>query len=142
MAQMNPVNMLKSSLNQSDRVDAKEIIDAGAKARGADANRAYAALSYLVQNNPEYRVFRSNNSLFIIQNFGNGQIEFDFETLDRPEKMVESVKDFFKAMQVAGFRTGTFDLSNQNLNKAIQQSGRKIKTRADNSSSQMGVVEF
>jgi len=62
-----------------------------------------AALSELVKR-PDYRLFRTGDTMFIIRNFGNGLVEFHMANIEPPMKLIRNVKEFYQAMKKAGFK--------------------------------------
>lgn len=79
-----------------------------------EARRMYLALSDLVKKNPDFRVIRSNNSLFCYINFRNGNVQILIFSADDDETLPDTMHDFCAAMKFAGFKTGAFDVIDDN----------------------------
>lgn len=124
------------------RPEAKDIIAASSKAAGVDPDRAYAAMVQLVETDPMVRVIRANNSLFTINNMGDGQAQIHLDTIDSPRELIDSIGQFMGSMKKAGFKTGTFEAENPKIFKAIEMAGGKVSSQVDDSGNQVGVVEF
>lgn len=124
------------------RLEPKEIIAESAKDSGVNPEVMYAVLSRMVQTNPNFRVIRSNNSLFTIYNKGNGDADIALDTADSPKTLIHSIKDFIGSMKKAGFKNGFFDMENDKILKAIEMAGGKVSVQSDSSGKKTGVVEF
>ena len=71
------------------------------------------------------------------------------ETADNPRTLVESLRDYFKAMKVAGFKSGKFAVENPQILKAIDMAGSRVSTQSTNAllpdgktPALLGIVEF
>ena len=86
----------------------------------------YNTLADLVNNDPDFRVMRANNSLFIYNNNRDGTVDVSMETADSPRDLIDSFKQFGDAMKKCGFKSGKFDINNPQIIKAIKMSGRNV----------------
>ena len=86
----------------------------------------YNTLADLVNNDPDFRVMRANNSLFIYNNNRDGTVDVSMETADSPRDLINSLKQFCDAMKKCGFKSGKFDINNPQIIKAIKMSGRNV----------------
>jgi hypothetical protein len=86
----------------------------------------YNTLADLVNNDPDFRVMRANNSLFIYNNNRDGTVDVSMETADSPRDLINSLKQFCDAMKKCGFKSAKFDINNPQIIKAIKMSGRNV----------------
>lgn len=133
----------------AQRVEVNDILKSSAEDVGLTPEQMVAGLGKVVNEDPNLRVMRANNTLFIYYNAGNGNVEISMETLDNPRDLVDSIKEFLKAMKVSGFKSGTFSIDNPQIVKAIQMAGGNVSTKStggvmsDGNTPQMiGSVEF
>lgn len=111
------------------RMDPIEILEYSADGDKQLATRTYNKLTQLVNNDPNFRIMRANNSLFIYNNLKNGSISLAMETADSPKVFIDSLKQFRLAMKVAGFKTAIFEIDNPLIIKAAKIAGIDIKTQ-------------
>ena len=92
------------------------------KGSGQDWQRVYANLQLSVKK-PEYRIFRTGNTLFWvhIQSPGVGQV-FVFNA-DPKEKLFDNVLEFLKAMKVAKYNTLSTVVPTAAMAIRLQQAG-------------------
>ena len=93
------------------------------------AIKLYNTLSDLVGKDPDFRIMRANNTLFIYNNNKNGSVDLSMETADTPRDLIESIKQFKQAMKVAGFKTARFEIDNPQIVKVLKMGGIEIKTQ-------------
>ena len=140
---------VKKQREPAKKMDVMEILAKAAEGSGMSPEQIYAGLSMAVQQDPKVRVMRANNTLFVYYNLGNGQVEILMETADNPRTLVESLRDFFKAMKIVGFKSGKFGVENPQILKAIEMAGGKVSTQSTNqllsdgkTPALAGIVEF
>ena len=140
---------MKRQRGQAPRMEVIDILKQSAEGSGQNPIAVYNALAQLVETDPNFRVMRANNTLFIYNNNKDGSVDILMETADSPRGLVESIKDFGKAMKIAGFKTGKFDISNPQIIKAIQMAGLKVNMKSTGglmgdgkTPAMMGIVEF
>ena len=121
---MQQVNKQRS---KAERMDPIEILEYSADGDKELATRTYNKLTQLVNNDPNFRIMRANNSLFIYNNLKNGSISLALETADSPRVFIDSLKQFRLAMKVAGFKTAIFEIDNPQIIKAAKLAGIDLK---------------
>ena len=94
-----------------------------------EAIQLYNTLADLVTNDPDFRVMRANNTIFIYNNNRDGSVDITMDTADSPRDLVDSIKQFRQAMKAAGFKTGIFDIDNPQIIKVLKMAGIDIKTQ-------------
>jgi hypothetical protein len=104
------------------------------------AIKLYNTLAKLVGKDPDFRVMRANNTLFIYNNNKNGSVDLAMETADTPRDLVDSIKQFKQAMKVAGFKTARFDIDNPQIIKVLKMGGIDIKTQPSGTVLEDGVT--
>lgn len=107
-----------------------------------DPHQLHMELTQLVNNDPNFRIMRANNSLFVYRNQGNGMAKVMLETADDPRKMVDSFKQFGQAMKKANFKTLKFDISNPDIVRVIKMAGFEPKLGGIAGQQMTGVVEI
>jgi hypothetical protein len=91
---------------------------------GADWRMAYAQIMSMIQQ-PQHRVVRSNNSLFIITNNGNHTANFMMCNADPVGIMPKSIKEFYAAMKGAGFTKLFYSTPRSGMIKLSEKTGFK-----------------
>jgi len=124
MARMEPIQILEKSLQGSRQ----------------DPVRVHNAMAKLVKTDPNFRVMRANNTLFTYYNKGNGVVDVAMDTADTPRDLVRSVKDFAKAMKVAGFKQGRFAIGNPQMEKVYKMAGLQYQLQPTPGGQMMAVV--
>jgi hypothetical protein len=125
--QKNPVfEQVKKERSATPKMSELEILSKGTKGK-IDPNRLYSSLSQLVQTDPKVRIFRANNSLFVIYNNGQGNAEVVMETADKPRELVDSIKQFFQAMKAVNFKNINFSVENPDIIRVIKMGGYEPK---------------
>jgi hypothetical protein len=107
-----------------------EILERTAGARGADPVAVNNTLAKLVNTNPDFRVIRANNTLFVYINNRDGSINVSMETADSPRALVDSIGEFCRAMKAVGFKTIKFPVGNPQILRAITMAGFYPTTQA------------
>ena len=115
---------------RQERTPAKrmEVVDILAKSlEGSDENPIdyYNELASMVNENPKFRVMRAGNTLFSYEIVGPGEVDVSMDTADSPRELVNSIKEFTKAMKVAGFKTFNADIDNPQILKIFDMTGIK-----------------
>jgi hypothetical protein len=131
-------------MNISKRLPIEEIVRQAAIKQGMNPIVLHNALSHLVHTDPNFRIMRANNTLFGYYNVGDGNVEILMETLDSPRALIDSIQEFCKAMRIAGFKEGRFQVDNPQILKAIEIAGYKyhVLPRARQSDQPAASVEF
>jgi len=106
-----------------------------------DPNKIHAAMASLVKKDPNFRVMRANNSLFSYYNLGNGNVDIAMDTADTPRDLVKSIKEFAKAMKIAGFKKGRFSMQNPQIEKVLKMVNLPYKLQPTPGGAMMAVVE-
>lgn len=142
------MEQVKKQRQPAEVMDVIEILESVTGDR-AQAIKMYNALTDLVMNDPDFRVMRANNTLFIYNNNKNGSADITMETADSPRELVNSIKQFCDAMKVAGFKFGTFDIENPQIIKAIKMANRNVNMSSSGglmpdgvTPAMIGTVEF
>ena len=143
------LDQVKKQRTAAPRADVKKILSKMAKSFGVTEDQIYAKLADSVNNNPNLRVIRANNSLFIYFNKGNGNVEIVLETIDTPRDLIDSISQFIKSMAKIGFKTGEFLVSNPQIIKAIKMAGGSAEVKSGNTlmpdgktPAMVGIVRF
>jgi Fe2+ or Zn2+ uptake regulation protein len=87
----------------------------------------YEMLKTMVEQG-KARIMRANNSFLIYRIVGDKEVEFDIMTADSPKTLIKSIKEFFLAMEKAGFKRGMGMTEDTQLVKLLERSGIPIKT--------------
>lgn len=85
---------------------------------------AYVAIMNMIQQ-PQHRVVRSNNSLFIITNHGDHTADFMMCNADTVGMMPKSIKEFYTAMKKAGFTKLFYSTPRSGMIKLSEKTGFK-----------------
>jgi hypothetical protein len=123
---MQPIDILTKSLRGSKQ----------------DPNKVHTAMANLVKKDPMFRVMRANNSLFSYYNLGNGNVDIAMDTADTPRDLVKSIKEFSKAMKIAGFKKGRFSMQNPQIEKVLKMVNLPYKLQPTPGGGMMTVVDF
>ena len=86
----------------------------------------YATLHKLVEN-PEWRLLRANNCLFLINNKGDHTAKVYMFNADTAQDMVASFKEFALAMKKCGFVEVEFSTDRPALSRVIARAGYKAQ---------------
>jgi len=99
----------------------------------------YAKLNIMLQN-PNCRLLRANNSLFIIINNQDHTAMVGMHTVDSVEKLIDSMKEFGQAMQKSGFTKLFFTTKRPALIRLVDRAGWKHKVFPSSSGSVIEVL--
>ena len=86
----------------------------------------YAGLEAATKS-PKFRIVRANNSLMTFSNQGGGMATAHLITADDPTKLIDSLKQFHKAMIASGFKKVNSYVTNPQMIRALQMAGIKVK---------------
>lgn len=143
------LQQIQKQRTPAKRVEVTDILRSSAEEQGLTPEQLSSGLADVVEKNPNVRVMRANNTLFIYFNLGDGRVEIAMETVDSPRDLVNSLKDFFSAMKMSGFKSGSFLVENPQIIKAIQMTGANVSTKSTNevmpdgnTPQMLGIVEF
>jgi len=120
------------------RLTSEQILEKALQGTGDDPVQLQDFLSKEVNNNPNFRILRANNTLFFYINQGQGNVFIMMETADTPRDLADALKQFKNAMRIAGFKTGTFKIENPQMIRVYKMAGIDVHVGSDNS----GTVEF
>ena len=126
--------------SQNPKMSTEDIL---AKAVGGkmDHQQLHNALAQAVESNPQLRIMRANNTLFIYFNKGNGSVDVTMETADDPRKLVDSIKQFGEAMKKANFRSAKFSIENPEIVRVLKMAGYDPKLSGVAGQKMTGLVE-
>jgi hypothetical protein len=122
------MEQVKKQRQPAEPMDVIDILESATGDR-AQAIKLYNTFADLVTTDPDFRVMRANNTLFIYNNNKDGSVDIAMETADSPRTLVDSIKEFRKAMKIAGFKIGKFDIDNPQIMKVLKMAGIDIKTQ-------------
>jgi len=122
------MEQVKKQRQPAEPMDVIDILEASTGDR-AQAIKLYNTFADLVATDPDFRVMRANNTLFIYNNNKDGSVDITMDTADSPRTLVDSIKEFRQAMKIAGFKTGKFDIDNPQIMKVLKMAGIDIKTQ-------------
>jgi len=122
------MEQVKKQRQPAEPMDVIDILESATGDR-AQAIKLYNTFADLVTTDPDFRVMRANNTLFIYNNNKDGSVDIAMETADSPRALVESIKEFRQAMKMSGFKTGKFDIDNPQIMKVLKMAGIDIKTQ-------------
>ena len=92
----------------------------------ADWRAVYAHIHEMVKS-PKHRIFRANNSLFIITNNGDETVDFSMCNADTLQDMPKSIKEFFTALKACGFTEAKFSTSRPAMYRMVERAGYKAQ---------------
>jgi hypothetical protein len=90
----------------------------------ADWKAVYAYFHEMVKD-PKHRIFRANNTLFIITNNGDHTADVSMCVADPIQVIPKSIKDFGMAMKKCGFTEIRFTSDRVALLRLIERAGYK-----------------
>lgn len=93
---------------------------------GTDWRTVYAHIHEMVKQ-PKHRIFRANNSLFIITNNGDHTAEVSMCNADSPKDMPKSIKEFCMAMKKCGFTEVRFATNRPAMYRMVERAGYKAQ---------------
>ena len=92
----------------------------------ADWRAVYAHIHEMVKS-PKHRIFRANNSLFIITNNGDETVDVSMCNADTLQDMPKSIKEFLKALKACGFTEARFATTRPAMFRMIERAGYKAQ---------------
>jgi len=93
---------------------------------GTDWRTVYAHIHEMVKS-PKHRIFRANNSLFIITNNGDKTVDVSMASADKTPELAHSIKDFFMALKKCGFTEASFTVGRPAMLRIIERAGYKAR---------------
>lgn len=108
MAEMTPQDIVKTEVERT--------------MPNADWRVVYASF-HKMSEDPKHRIFRANNSLFIITNNGDHTADVSMCNADTLQDMPKSIKDFCMAMKKCGFTEVRFSSDRVALLRMVQRAG-------------------
>jgi len=125
------MEQVKKQRQPAEPMDVIDILES-ATGNKEQAIKMYNTLADLVIGDPDFRVMRANNSLFMYNNNRDGSVDLAMETADGPRELVDSIKQFANAMKIAGFKRGRFEIDNPQIIKAMKMAGLQVTTQPSN----------
>jgi len=123
------------------RLEPIQILEKSMQGSRQDPKRIHAAMASLVKKDPKFRVMRANNTLFSYYNLGNGNIDMSMDTADNPRDLVDSIKQFAKALKVAKFKNVKFQMNNPQVEKILKMTGLQYQLQPMPNGQMMAVVQ-
>lgn len=112
----------------------QQIVEAEIATRGPgkDWRAAYLMLVQLTKK-PDWRLFRTNDSLFLIHNFRDKEksVEFYIYNGDSKEELRDNLKEFFTALKVSGFKVAKFKPVGEHTAQTIRSANIKTVDAGD-----------
>ena len=139
--QQSVMEQVKKQRAPAEPMDVIAILEQSQGSRG-EAIKLYNALSDLVNTDPNVRIMRSNNTLFVYYNNKDGSVGVAMETADKPRDLMAAIQDFKKAMKVAGFKTAMFNITNPELPRLLKMAGIPIQMQSSGIPSDSGAPEM
>lgn len=93
---------------------------------GTDWQAVYAHIHEMVKS-PKHRIFRANNSLFIITNNGDQTVDVSMCNADAVKDMPKSIKEFLTALKVCGFTEAKFTTTRPAMYRMVERAGYKAQ---------------
>jgi len=119
------LDQVKKQRTPGERVPIETIIDKIGRDYGLDGAKLQMALAKEQNDNPKFRIFRYNNTLFFTVRTAPDTIEAIVETMDKPRDLIEALKDGMKALKTIGVKKIMGDITNPAILKAYQMAGLK-----------------
>ena len=92
---------VKKQRTPKGKASVQDIIKADVERSGGDFEKVYTMLSNAIKAG-KTRIMRHGNTLMIYHLIAPGEAEIHISTTDNPKQLVESVKQFYEAMQKLG----------------------------------------
>jgi len=124
------MEQVKKQRQPAEAMDVIQILEKTSGDR-QQAIKMYNALADLVTNDPDFRVMRANNTLFIYNNNRDGSVDITIDTADSPKDFDDSIKQFCDAMKVAGFKLGKFELDNAQTIQSLKKIRQNVNMISD-----------
>ena len=99
---------------------------------GTDWRTVYAQIHNMVKN-PKHRIFRANNSLFIITNNGDQTVDVSMCNADALKDMPKSIKEFLMALKACGFTEAKFTTTRPAMYRMVERAGYRARVSSDQS---------
>lgn len=96
------------------------------KESGQDWEKVYATLHTSVKS-PDYRIFRTNNTLFWVHILSPGVAQVFAFNADPKEKLIPNILEFLKTMKIANYTTLNAVMTNFGLFKRLQREGYQVE---------------
>jgi hypothetical protein len=93
---------------------------------GTDWRVVYAQIHNMVKN-PKHRIFRANNSLFIITNNGDETVNVTMCNADTLQDMPKSIQEFGAALKKCGFTEANFATTRPAMLRMLGRAGYKVQ---------------
>ena len=93
---------------------------------GTDWRAVYAQIHEMVKL-PKYRIFRANNSLFVITNNGDKTVDVSMCNADTLQDMPKSIKEFFTALKNCGFTEAKFMTTRPAMYRMVERAGYRAQ---------------
>lgn len=108
------------------RMDMLDILRQDVENQGGEFDSVYSALQQGVESG-RMRIMRSGNTLMIYSILEPGVADVHIATADTPQGLIQAVKDFYQAMQKAGFRKAMSTTNNPQIGRVLQASGVPVQ---------------
>ena len=93
-----------------------------------DWERTYASLVLAVRSN-EYRVFRTNNTLFLVKIMENNMGQVFIFNADAKNKLISNVLEFLKALKVAKYKIAILSVKDMRFFNLLKQNKVEVIVR-------------
>jgi hypothetical protein len=93
---------------------------------GKDWRTVYAQIHEMIKL-PKHRIFRANNSLFIITNNGDKTVDVSMCNADTLQNMPKSINEFFIALKKCGFTKAKFMTTRPAMYRMVERAGYKAQ---------------
>ena len=135
------MDQVKKQRGPAEDMDVLTILE---QTQGSKENaiKLYNVLAELVNTDPNVRVMRHGNTLFVYYNNKDGSVAVAMETADKARDLIAAIKDFKRAMKAAGFKTAMFNIVNPELPRLFKMAGIPIQIKPTNVPTQPGAPEM
>lgn len=97
------------------------------KTAGPKYVQTRAAIAALLHTQPDqFRLLQFNNTLFLVHRLNPDTISVHIETLDSPQALASSFKQFAHSMQTSGIRQIVTTITNPQIIRLVQMLGYPI----------------
>jgi hypothetical protein len=135
------MEQVKKQRQPAEAMDVIQILEESMGSR-EEAIKLYNVLADLVNTDPNVRVMRSGNTLFVYYNNQDGSVSIAMETADSPRDLIAAIQEFKRAMKVAGFKTAMFTVENPQLTRLLEMAGIPVQIQSSNVPSESGAPEM
>ena len=131
-----------SSKDPSGRMSVQNIVKNSKEAKliNPDWKKTYAAISQLLETN-EYRMFRTGDTLFLIQIVQPGECNLEIINADKEKNLHKNVVELIKALKKSNYKTVHMTTQNQDIISTIQESGCVVQPSQDQPSTYTVAVQ-